>query len=88
MKSTSGVKPTANRNSRGDVLLPYDRMTGALDFLTDAVAKDLDAYAEFTTKRLIGWPGVKEIRSSFVLQEAGGQKVLPRPEIAKNVQDH
>lgn len=52
-------------------------MTGALDFLLDVVAEDLEAYAAFTTTRLIGLPGVKEIRSSFVLKEIGGQKALP-----------
>jgi Lrp/AsnC family leucine-responsive transcriptional regulator len=52
-------------------------MTGSLDYLLDVVAVDLDAYSEFTTKRLIGLPGVKEIRSSFVLHEISNKGVLP-----------
>ena len=52
-------------------------MTGGLDYLLDVVATDLDAYGEFTTTRLIGLPGVKEIRSSFVLKEIGRGKALP-----------
>ncbi len=52
-------------------------MTGGLDYLLDVVATDLDAYGDFTTKRLIGLPGVKEIRSSFVLKEVGRGKALP-----------
>lgn len=52
-------------------------MTGGLDYLLDVVATDLLAYADFTTRRLIGLPGVKEIRSSFVLKEVGGARSLP-----------
>lgn len=52
-------------------------MTGGLDYLLDVVATDLEAYGEFTTAKLIGLPGVKEIRSSFVLKEIGGAKALP-----------
>lgn len=52
-------------------------MTGGLDYLLDVVATDLDAYGAFTTTTLIGLPGVKEIRSSFVLKEIGGAKALP-----------
>ncbi|MDB5456504.1 MAG: asnC family transcriptional regulator, partial [Caulobacter sp.] len=42
-------------------------MTGPYDFLLRVVAPDLDAYADFTMKRLVKMPGVKDIRSSFVL---------------------
>lgn len=52
-------------------------MTGGLDYLLDVVATDLEAYGAFTTATLIGLPGVKEIRSSFVLKEIGGAKALP-----------
>ncbi|MBY0509234.1 MAG: Lrp/AsnC family transcriptional regulator [Rhodospirillaceae bacterium] len=58
-------------------------MTGALDFLLDVVATDLDAYAEFTTKGLIGLPGVKEIRSSFVLKEIDGSGHLPLKHLSR-----
>jgi Lrp/AsnC family leucine-responsive transcriptional regulator len=52
-------------------------VTGGLDYVLDVVATSLETYAEFTTARLIKLPGVKEIRSSFVLREVGGQKPLP-----------
>ena len=52
-------------------------VTGGLDYLLDVVATDLEAYANFTTTRLIGLPGVKEIRSSFVLKEVNCHNALP-----------
>ena len=58
-------------------------MTGALDFLLDVVTTDLDAYAEFTTDRLIALPGVKEVRSSFVLKEFSNHKALPLSHVTK-----
>lgn len=43
-------------------------MTGDLDFLLHVFASDLQAFAEFSMKVLIGLPGVKDVRSSLVLQ--------------------
>lgn len=43
-------------------------MTGDLDFLLHVVAADLQAFAEFSMKVLIGLPGVKDVRSSLVLE--------------------
>ena len=42
-------------------------MTGDLDFLLHVCAPDLQAFAEFSMKVLIGMPGVKVVRSSLVL---------------------
>jgi len=52
-------------------------VTGGLDYVLDVVATNLETYSELTITRLIRLPGVKEIRSSFVLKEVGGQKPLP-----------
>ncbi len=57
-------------------------MTGALDFLLDVVATDLEAYADFTTERLISLPGVKQIRTSFVLREVNTRHALPLSHLA------
>ncbi|HEY0975163.1 MAG TPA: Lrp/AsnC family transcriptional regulator [Solimonas sp.] len=43
-------------------------MTGDLDFLLHVVAADLQAFADFSMKVLIGLPGVKDVRSSLVLE--------------------
>ena len=42
-------------------------MTGDLDFLLHVCAPDLQGFAEFSMKVLIGMPGVKAVRSSLVL---------------------
>ena len=43
-------------------------MTGDLDFLLHVWTPDLQAFAEFSMKVLIGLPGVKDVRSSLVLE--------------------
>ncbi|HVT34618.1 MAG TPA: Lrp/AsnC family transcriptional regulator [Nevskiaceae bacterium] len=43
-------------------------MTGDLDFLLHVFVADLQAFAEFSMKVLIGLPGVKDVRSSLVLE--------------------
>jgi Lrp/AsnC family leucine-responsive transcriptional regulator len=43
-------------------------MTGDLDFLLHVWTTDLQAFAEFSMKVLIGLPGVKDVRSSLVLE--------------------
>lgn len=42
-------------------------MTGDLDFLLHVHVADLETFAEFSMKVLIGLPGVKDVRSSLVL---------------------
>lgn len=44
-------------------------MTGSLDFLLHVHVADLEAFSDFALKTLIGLPGVKDVRSSVVLQE-------------------
>jgi Lrp/AsnC family leucine-responsive transcriptional regulator len=43
-------------------------MTGDLDFLLHVFVPDLQAFAEFSMNVLIGLPGVKDVRSSLVLE--------------------
>ena len=43
-------------------------MTGDLDFLLHVFVADLKAFSEFTMHTLIGLPGVKDLRSSLVLE--------------------
>jgi Lrp/AsnC family leucine-responsive transcriptional regulator len=52
-------------------------MTGPYDYLLRVVAPDLDAYADFTMKRLVKMPAVKDIRSSFVLETLKDSTALP-----------
>ena len=43
-------------------------MTGDLDFLLHVHVADLQAFSEFAMRTLIAIPGVKDVRSSIVLQ--------------------
>jgi Lrp/AsnC family transcriptional regulator, leucine-responsive regulatory protein len=43
-------------------------MTGDLDFLLHVFVTDLKAFSDFAMHRLIGLPGVKDVRSSLVLE--------------------
>ncbi|AYV47166.1 ArsR family transcriptional regulator [Caulobacter flavus] len=52
-------------------------MTGSYDYLLRVVAPNLDAYAEFTMKRLLKMPAVKDIQSSFVLETIKDSTALP-----------
>ncbi|MDO9709649.1 Lrp/AsnC family transcriptional regulator [Paracraurococcus lichenis] len=51
---------------RPEVLAAY-AMSGEMDYLLHVLAADFEAYAEFALKALLRMPGVKETKSSFVL---------------------
>ena len=53
--------------ARPEVLAAY-AMSGEMDYLLHVLAADFEAYSEFALKALLRMPGVKETRSSFVLQ--------------------
>lgn len=52
-------------------------MTGGYDYLLRVVVPSLDAYADFTMKRLLKMPAVKDVRSSFVLETVKDSTALP-----------
>ncbi|MET3665019.1 Lrp/AsnC family transcriptional regulator [Caulobacter sp. 1776] len=52
-------------------------MTGNFDYLLKVAVPNLDAYADFTMKRLLKMPAVKDIRSSFVLETIKDSTALP-----------
>ena len=52
-------------------------MTGAYDFLLSVVTSSLDDFAAFTMQRLLRMPGVKDVRSSFVLEAVKDGSTLP-----------
>ncbi len=43
-------------------------MTGEMDFLLEVVVPDLDALGRFTLHQLLKLPGVRDVRSSLVLE--------------------
>jgi len=52
-------------------------MTGDLDFLLYVMVPDLEAFAEFSMRVLIGLPGVKDVRSSLVLDAVKEDEGVP-----------
>jgi Lrp/AsnC family leucine-responsive transcriptional regulator len=52
-------------------------MTGDLDFLLHVMVPDLQDFAEFSMKILIGLPGVKDVRSSLVLEAVKQDEGVP-----------
>ena len=51
--------------------------TGHFDYVLKVVAADLNAYAAFTMQRLLKMPGVKDVRSSLVLDIVKDSTALP-----------
>ena len=57
-------------------------MTGAYDYMLQVIAPNLDAYADFTMRKLLKMPGVKDVRSSFVLRSIKDSTALPLGHLA------
>ncbi len=83
------VRVSIERQSR-DVTLAFEEairrrpeirasyvMTGDLDFLLHVLVPDLQAFAEFSMRVLIALPGVKDVRSSLVLEAIKKDQGLP-----------
>ncbi|QDO96821.1 Lrp/AsnC family transcriptional regulator [Ferrovibrio terrae] len=54
-------------------------VTGEQDFVLRIVAKDLKAFADFLSNRLLRVPGVRSVRSSIVLHTIKQTTALPLP---------
>lgn len=65
----------------GSVIECYT-LTGAFDYLLKVVSPSLDQFADFTMKRLLRMPGVKEVRSSLVLETLKDSTALPLGQFA------
>lgn len=55
-------------------------VTGEQDFVLRIVAKDLKAFADFLSDRLLRVPGVRSVRSSIVLHTIKQTTALPLPQ--------
>jgi Lrp/AsnC family transcriptional regulator, leucine-responsive regulatory protein len=51
--------------------------TGTHDFLLQVMAPDMDAFADFVMNRVLRFPGVKDVSSSFVLQTIKPPSAMP-----------
>ena len=57
-------------------------MTGEMDFLLHIRVADLEAYGAFAMGHLVRLPGVKDVKSSFVLETVKPPQRLPLPDFA------
>jgi Lrp/AsnC family leucine-responsive transcriptional regulator len=52
-------------------------MTGEMDFLLHVLVQDIDALGQFTLHRLLRLPGVRDVRSSLVLETIKRSRSVP-----------
>jgi len=60
-----------------DYIMECFAMSGEYDYLLKVVAKNIDHFGEISMQRILKFPGVKNIVSSFNLLEVKNSKVLP-----------
>lgn len=69
-------------HERPEVMACY-MMTGETDFLLHVVVRDIDALSDFTMRRLLRIPGVRDVRSSIVLETVKRTLQVPIAELAE-----
>jgi Lrp/AsnC family leucine-responsive transcriptional regulator len=52
-------------------------LTGDMDFLLQVVVRDVDALSDFTLRRLLRLPGVRDVRTGVVLETVKRSTVVP-----------
>jgi Lrp/AsnC family leucine-responsive transcriptional regulator len=58
-------------------VLACQAMTGDMDFLLQVVVRDVDALSDFTLRRLLRLPGVRDVRSGIVLETVKRSTAIP-----------
>lgn len=61
---------------RPEVMACY-AMAGDMDFLLHVVVRDIEALSDFTLRRLLRIPGVRDVRSSVVLETVKRTMAVP-----------
>ena len=51
--------------------------SGSHDYLMKVVARSIDHFSELTMRRILKYPGVKNVESSFSLQQIKNNRALP-----------
>lgn len=58
-------------------ILDCHAMSGSYDYLMKVVAKDMDHFSTLCMKRILKFPGVSNVQSSFSLEEVKVDSVVP-----------
>jgi Lrp/AsnC family leucine-responsive transcriptional regulator len=67
---------------RPEVLACYV-MTGEMDFLLHVIVRDIEALSNFTMRRLLRTEGVRDVRSSIVLETVKRSAMIPLEELSE-----
>jgi Lrp/AsnC family leucine-responsive transcriptional regulator len=65
---------------RPEVLSCYV-MTGEMDFLLHVIVRDIEALSDFTMRKLLRLSGVRDVRSSIVLETVKRSPIIPLEEL-------
>jgi len=52
------------------------KLSGTVDFMLDVVSTDLESYGKFLEQEILSIPGVLDAKSSIILEEVKGFKVM------------
>ena len=62
---------------REDRIIECYALSGDHDYLLKVVARNIDEFSELTMKRILRFPGVKDLSSSFVLLDVKDNQGIP-----------
>lgn len=78
-RAAQGVEALKQAIVALDQVVTCYAVTGEFDLMLRVVATDLEAYGDFTMNHLLTLPGVKDVRSSFVIGTVKDAVIVPLP---------
>lgn len=76
-QASKGVEALKRRIRELDPVITCLAVTGEFDLVLRVVAADLEAYGDFTMNHLLTLPGVKDVRSSFIIGTVKDDPMVP-----------
>ena len=76
-RAAQGVEALKQAILALDQVVTCYAVTGEFDLMLRVVASDLEAYGDFTMNHLLTLPGVKDVRSSFVIGTVKNAAMVP-----------
>ena len=76
-RSESETKKFLKAVHRKERIIECFAMSGGYDYLLKVIAHNIDDFADLTMRRLLRFPGVKDVASAFVLEEIKTRGPIP-----------
>jgi len=76
-RSESDTQKFLDAVGREDRIVECYAMSGTYDFLLKVVAHTIDEFSDLTMRRILRYPGVKDLSSAFALEEIKHSRALP-----------